>query len=192
MKLSIPKPCHENWDVMPPDEKGKFCSVCSKSVHDFTCSSDEEIVAAFSRSENVCGRFNENQLNRNLNGNISKILAGLMLTSGAVASAHAQQTLKNNPKNQLQNIKPTMGKVKQVSLRVDTLKKPPRMVLGAPIRSETDVQQKPLYVYKDNIISETKFRNIDSNKIKKVTVLKGEKAVKKYGSKAKYGAIEID
>ena len=54
------------------------------------------------------------------------------------------------------------------------------------------VQQQPLYVYKDNIISETKFRNIDSNKIKKVTVLKGEKAFKKYGSKAKYGAIEID
>lgn len=41
--LSIPEPCHENWNEMLPLEKGAFCATCSKAVIDFTNLSDEEV-----------------------------------------------------------------------------------------------------------------------------------------------------
>lgn len=65
-KISIPKPCHEDWNKFTPDEKGAFCKVCSKSVHDFTKKSAEEIktvlIEEMSAGNKVCGRFNEDQL----------------------------------------------------------------------------------------------------------------------------------
>ncbi len=65
-RISIPKPCHEDWNKMTPDEKGAFCKVCSKSVHDFTKKSAEEIktvlIEEMSAGKKVCGRFNEDQV----------------------------------------------------------------------------------------------------------------------------------
>lgn len=66
INISIPKPCHENWEAMTPAEKGRFCSVCSKTVLDFTKASDREIVQTLNQMENACGRFYNHQLNRNL------------------------------------------------------------------------------------------------------------------------------
>ena len=66
INLSIPKPCHENWEAMTPAEKGRFCSVCSKTVLDFTKASDKEIISYLNNNKNACGRFNNYQLNRDL------------------------------------------------------------------------------------------------------------------------------
>lgn len=64
LNLSIPKPCHENWDKMLPDEKGKFCQSCTKTVFDFTKSSTDEIASIFekNKAEKICGRFRTEQL----------------------------------------------------------------------------------------------------------------------------------
>jgi len=64
--ITIPKPCHEDWNKMNATEKGKFCGVCAKEVIDFTSNSDEEIVKHFTNHGNTCGRFHETQLNRKL------------------------------------------------------------------------------------------------------------------------------
>jgi hypothetical protein len=61
MKISIPQPCHENWNEMLPAEKGRFCHSCQKSVTDFTKLSDEEILKILQKP-NQCGRFSTNQL----------------------------------------------------------------------------------------------------------------------------------
>ncbi|MEN2399906.1 carboxypeptidase-like regulatory domain-containing protein [Flavobacterium sp. MC2016-06] len=66
IRISIPEPCHENWLEMSPSQKGRFCSNCQKNVIDFTKASDREIVLAYNENENLCGRFNNYQLNRDL------------------------------------------------------------------------------------------------------------------------------
>lgn len=63
MKISIPEPCHENWQNMLPSDKGRFCLSCQKEVIDFSVMTKHEIEAYFkSLPSNVCGRFKENQL----------------------------------------------------------------------------------------------------------------------------------
>ena len=67
LQISIPTPCHENWDTMTPTEIGKFCSSCQKEVIDFSRMSDQEIRRILNSSkETPCGRFNTNQLERPL------------------------------------------------------------------------------------------------------------------------------
>ena len=63
-KVSIPKPCHEDWSKMTQKEKGRFCGSCSKTVIDFTKKSKEEIQQYLSENfgKRVCGHFNKRQL----------------------------------------------------------------------------------------------------------------------------------
>ncbi len=57
--ITIPEPCHENWNEMTPEEQGRHCAVCDKVVMDFTHKSKEEIIDKIESSEEqVCGRFN--------------------------------------------------------------------------------------------------------------------------------------
>lgn len=68
IQLSIPTPCHENWDKMSPVEKGKFCGSCQKQVVDFTKMSDREVAQFFKKPStgSVCGRFMSDQLERDI------------------------------------------------------------------------------------------------------------------------------
>lgn len=51
MKISIPKPCNENWNEMSPEQQGAFCKVCSKVVVDFSNMSDEEVLNYFAKKK---------------------------------------------------------------------------------------------------------------------------------------------
>lgn len=63
MRISIPEPCHENWQNMLPSEKGRFCLSCQKEVVDFSVMTKHEIETYFkSLPNNVCGRFKGSQL----------------------------------------------------------------------------------------------------------------------------------
>ncbi|MCF8321513.1 MAG: hypothetical protein K9I26_00035 [Flavobacterium sp.] len=65
-KIIIPKPCHEDWNNMTTEETSRFCSVCSKSVIDFTHKSNEEIQDFFikNQEQKVCGRFKNEQVDK--------------------------------------------------------------------------------------------------------------------------------
>jgi len=64
LKISIPEPCHENWDKMTPNKNGRFCLSCSKTVVDFTSMLPDEIQHFFIQNQNnkICGRFRKSQL----------------------------------------------------------------------------------------------------------------------------------
>jgi hypothetical protein len=64
--ISIPKPCHENWDAMHPREQGRHCDACYKTVIDFTGKSEKEIVEYFEKypDQRICGHFRISQLHK--------------------------------------------------------------------------------------------------------------------------------
>lgn len=66
IQINIPEPCHEDWSKMTPQEKGRHCALCKKTVFDFTDKTDEDIVKTFKTEGKVCGRFKTTQLNREL------------------------------------------------------------------------------------------------------------------------------
>lgn len=63
-KITIPEPCHENWEKMTSNENGRFFMSCSKTVVDFTSMFPEEIQQFFIQNQNekICGRFRKSQL----------------------------------------------------------------------------------------------------------------------------------
>ncbi len=65
--FEIPDPCHEDWNAMSRDEKGRFCGVCSKVVVDFTDHSNAEIADFLraSAGQRVCGRVRKEQPDSN-------------------------------------------------------------------------------------------------------------------------------
>ena len=67
LQLSIPKPCHEDWEAMTPNRQGRHCNACAKTVVDFTSMTDATIKNFFLQKEpeaKVCGRFKDAQLYR--------------------------------------------------------------------------------------------------------------------------------
>jgi len=69
--ISIPKPCHEDWNAMNPQPgsasgmTARFCDSCQHSVADLTTASDAELVALFtSDAKPKCARFDPRQLER--------------------------------------------------------------------------------------------------------------------------------
>lgn len=70
LRFTIPEPCHADWNEMTPDEKGRHCLFCQKTVVDFSTMSTDEIIDWFQHSKNRknnCGRFSKEQLNKGVN-----------------------------------------------------------------------------------------------------------------------------
>ena len=212
MKITIPKPCHENWAAMTPDEKGRFCKVCSKSVRDFTSASDLQIMNNLSGDINICGNFQVDQLDRNLshsfiNSLFTKFAVGFVLTSGGIVSAQTQPKksceVKTDVPIQIRGEVSQVPTPKTEPIKRDTLNnikgKPLKLDIGntQQIRvggavSSIDLEKsQPLYVVDGKISSDKKFRKIDPNSIEKLEVLKDAAATALYGARAQYGAIII-
>ena len=66
LKITIPKPCHEDWNKMTENQEGRHCNSCMKTVIDFTRMNDDEVrnFLVSKKEEHVCGRFQNKQLQR--------------------------------------------------------------------------------------------------------------------------------
>lgn len=64
MPLHIPSPCHENWENMTPNQQGRHCQACCKTVVDFTQMTNDEVLNYFAQhqGQKVCGRLHKSQL----------------------------------------------------------------------------------------------------------------------------------
>jgi hypothetical protein len=67
LHINIPESCHESWHEMTPNQKGRHCLSCQKTVVDFTGMTDAELVSFFTKNKgNTCGRFTIEQVKRNI------------------------------------------------------------------------------------------------------------------------------
>lgn len=193
MKIILPKPCQENWETMSPQEKGRFCAVCSKTVRDFTNNSDDEILDYFSdhSSQNICGNFYESQLNRSMqysiiNSLFSKFAIGFILTAGGIVSVNAQEkdSIKTSALASLQ------GQIASLVINQNNAySSPPIMGRGAP--SSIQGNSEPLWVIDGEIVEAKILKDLDPNKIKKMNIIKGIQATALYGTKARNGVVII-
>ena len=99
-KITIPKPCHENWNEMTATQKGRFCKSCSKEVIDFTKLTSSNISKKVLNNGNLCGRFKNTQLNKEIKiirrNHASKVAASLALLSTiSVSEPFFSQTKKD-------------------------------------------------------------------------------------------------
>jgi len=99
--LSIPESCGQSWSEMTPLTSGRHCGSCDKSVVDFTSFSDLQIVQHIQSSQGeICGRFSNRQLNRELpvpsvprfSGLSLAVMVALAITMTSVP-AYGQQTV---------------------------------------------------------------------------------------------------
>jgi hypothetical protein len=142
IQLQIPEPCHEKWHNMTPEEQGRFCGSCQKTVVDFTLMSDKEILDHISKAgQHVCGRFSNDQLNKDLKPTEIKkrfswayiwniVVATFLITE---ANAQVKPVKKQQPEMQLPEQAPTrVGKIALVDEAT-----PPRELKGTVIDSNT-------------------------------------------------------
>lgn len=63
-KITISEPCQEDWNKMTPNDQGRFCMSCAKTVVDFTAMLPEEVQHFFiqNQKQNICGRMRKSQL----------------------------------------------------------------------------------------------------------------------------------
>ena len=66
--VRIPEPCNEDWNKMSPEATGRHCTVCSKTVIDFSNKTDTEIHSILQENSDkkVCGHFKKTQIDRPL------------------------------------------------------------------------------------------------------------------------------
>lgn len=64
MNISIPRPCHEDWEGMRPEDQGRHCAACSELVVDFSDWSNEAILEYIGNRNGarICGRFAASQV----------------------------------------------------------------------------------------------------------------------------------
>ena len=111
IQFDIPEPCDQKWENMQEKGQGRFCTQCEKTIIDFSHKTDREIALIYKACNGeICGRFHEEQLMRDiaLNTEISNNkglkTAGLVLSGalmvGSMNTAHAQ--LREREKTEVQ------------------------------------------------------------------------------------------
>lgn len=144
LRIEIPSPCSEKWSEMQPvDALHRHCASCDKVLTDFSRMSDTELALWFTHSKGkVCGRFNPQQLNRNLTLPAAQPrpkhwlnALWLLPLSWFATEAKAQQneTLKSKPVVSVQN-NTLQTKITNLAGEGDTL---PPVIKGIVLDKQT-------------------------------------------------------
>jgi len=154
IKLSIPKPCTEDWNKMTVSEQGHICSSCQKSVLDFSNYTDRELLDFFAKAKDkICGRIPDTQLNRLITVTapskapvFRRLLFGAALTAGVAGTGHGQTNAQllgsgpycmNDSKNKIEQNRPVNDSTFKISGRViDSANKQPLAYAELVIENE--------------------------------------------------------
>ncbi|MCC9042519.1 carboxypeptidase-like regulatory domain-containing protein [Myroides sp. M-43] len=102
-RIEIQEPCHEDWNKMTPQDKGRHCDVCDKVVVDFSKYSKRDIINHIKKEGKICGRvpfqyvgvdLEEEKIRKSfgLNGMVATMVNLLALTT--ISTAVAQEKPK--------------------------------------------------------------------------------------------------
>lgn len=209
-QISIPEPCHENWQQMTATDQGRFCNACVKEVIDFSMLTDVEMLNYFNtRSyEKVCGRALPSQLNRTLSSSKEPkkktfwyghyMLLFFMFFAKAKPSK-AQEQIEVNSKIKQNSMgmdsivkaltNDVVSGIKRADNKMDTIHKnrigqTPLSLVELPDVTEA-VQ--PVYII-DGLISTTA-DHISAEDIEDKIFLQAQKAVALIGAAGRHGAI---
>ncbi len=208
IELTIPEPCHEDWQQMTPTQQGRFCNACAKQVVDFSTMTDTQVLNYFSsiKNEKVCGRAYPDQLDRMiaLPKEPTKRLfwhwnyiTMLFLFFGKTNNAKAQGGLKVIKTIQADSIKlqrnfninnVLAGKINGQTFSVENSTTPSIIIGGI---SSIVGGKEPLYVIDGIPFSGGLPATFNSAEIDKISILKTNKATAIFGSQAAAGAIVI-
>jgi hypothetical protein len=143
VQIIIPKPCHENWHNMTPNEQGRYCGSCQKTVVDFSGMSDKELIDYISKpGASACGRFSNDQLNKNLKSTVTRkrfswsFFRNIMLASLLSAEANAQVATvkKKRPATQQRAL---LARTVNIAIVEDNYLATPQKIVGAIFDSKT-------------------------------------------------------
>ncbi len=166
LALRIDNPCSEKWSEMTPNERGRHCASCQKTVFDITTLTDNEILQMVKEHpDGFCGQLRDDQLNRviiptQLKGDkwkLNTLVTGALMALGATASSaqsaptHTVQTqvidehhptgpvcIRETPKDSLSDVQVT------VTVHADSL-------TGEPLRSaRVTLQGTDIFAYTDS------------------------------------------
>ena len=65
-KINFSFVCNQDWNKMRPTVDGKYCSVCSENVKDYTRYSLEELQNIKGNNDSLCGQFAPHQIDPSL------------------------------------------------------------------------------------------------------------------------------
>ena len=207
--LHINEPCTENWESMTTAEQGKFCKQCNKTVFDFTTATDTEIVKHIEKmkDEMFCGRFEENQLDRwieksdikTTNPRLYRFLISFMLL-GAGQSSQAQTTSPQEnveAKKKVDSLLNLQGINSEIEInKCDTINKGSKVIVrGSRIvmgrAPAILIKTQPLIVVDGIIFKTSSFKNLNSNKVKSINILRAPESTAIFGSGGVNGVIII-
>lgn len=112
LKISVPTPCHEDWNGMHPvaGTTARHCDSCAKNVTDFTGFTDAQLhTYARENKGRLCGRFRPDQLERPLRAisvptrnplKVAAATAGLLLASAGL-EGQANQPLPEKTRTEV-------------------------------------------------------------------------------------------
>lgn len=146
ISISVPKPCHENWNAMTPTADptsgigGRHCDSCQHTVMDLTRVSDAQLIDLFRKDAMPkCARFSQGQLDRVIALEADR--SPRLLPAAAVGLAMAFAA----PDAAAQNCTPTLGKMAiSRPVQVDEPRTVGEMVISRPVepvvKGEMDVR----------------------------------------------------
>ena len=141
-QIYIDKPCSENWDNMTPNEQGRHCMKCCKTVVDFSTWETADIISYIgTSSDNICGQvkatdvvipskpkqYSDALLDKVIHAPVSfirKVAAVIVLCFGFTDKQEifAQQPQKQSPQKQEPQRPLIMGGMR-VPPKADTIRK---------------------------------------------------------------------
>ncbi|MDR2222121.1 MAG: carboxypeptidase-like regulatory domain-containing protein [Flavobacteriaceae bacterium] len=120
-RLEIPEPCGEDWNLMTPQEKGRYCTVCDKVVVDFSKATKREIITHIKKEGKICGHVPQVFINTNLVDESERQAFGIKGLVATVVNLLAltttvQAQVKEEPQ---QEVSPILEKIDQQKQEIE-------------------------------------------------------------------------